>query len=177
MLHDRRVEDAHVMHIGRVDFRNVKRLFGIKHEDRFSHVYVIGKTALESHRHAAASLRSPTSFPSSSATDAIGQDRIRDRKRREELHGRKLSPAGLTEPEKAEYTKLEGLFREEDRDRGRKFELAMKQFNAEVGGGDPLTDEEVQEAAELELRFPPDPDFAKGFEWYSEALRKFGEED
>ena len=36
----------------------------------------------------------------------------------------------------------------------------MKQFNAEVLGGDPLTDEEVQEAAELELRFPPDPDFA-----------------
>jgi DNA helicase HerA-like ATPase len=47
MLHDRRVEDAHVMHIGRVDFRNDKRLFGIKHEDRFTHVYVIGKTGTE----------------------------------------------------------------------------------------------------------------------------------
>jgi type IV secretory pathway TraG/TraD family ATPase VirD4 len=33
-----------VIHIGRVDFRNDNRLFGIKHEDRFSHVYVIGKT-------------------------------------------------------------------------------------------------------------------------------------
>ena len=27
-----------------MDFRNDARLFGIKHEDRFSHVYVIGKT-------------------------------------------------------------------------------------------------------------------------------------
>ncbi len=33
-----------VIHIGRVDFRNDNREFGIKHEDRFSHVYVIGKT-------------------------------------------------------------------------------------------------------------------------------------
>jgi ABC-type uncharacterized transport system ATPase component len=33
-----------VIHIGRVDFRNDNRLFGIKHEDRFSHVYIIGKT-------------------------------------------------------------------------------------------------------------------------------------
>src|SRR5437667_1852914 len=33
-----------VIHIGRIDFRNDNRLFGIKHEDRFSHVYVIGKT-------------------------------------------------------------------------------------------------------------------------------------
>ena len=30
--------------LGRVDFRNDQRLFGIKREDRFSHVYVIGKT-------------------------------------------------------------------------------------------------------------------------------------
>jgi hypothetical protein len=34
----------HVLHIGRVDFRNDDRLFGIKHEDRFSHLYIIGKT-------------------------------------------------------------------------------------------------------------------------------------
>jgi hypothetical protein len=33
-----------VTKIGRVDFRNDDRVFGIKHEDRFSHVYVIGKT-------------------------------------------------------------------------------------------------------------------------------------
>ena len=35
---------GHVIHVGRVDFRSGSRLFGIKHEDRISHVYVIGKT-------------------------------------------------------------------------------------------------------------------------------------
>jgi hypothetical protein len=38
------MESGHVTHIGRVDFRNDDRLFGIKHEDRFSHLYIIGKT-------------------------------------------------------------------------------------------------------------------------------------
>jgi type IV secretory pathway TraG/TraD family ATPase VirD4 len=33
-----------ITHLGRVDFRNDNRVFGIKNEDRFSHVYVIGKT-------------------------------------------------------------------------------------------------------------------------------------
>lgn len=33
-----------VTRLARVDFRNDKRLFGIKNEDRFSHIYVIGKT-------------------------------------------------------------------------------------------------------------------------------------
>lgn len=33
-----------VLKIGRVDFRNDTRMFGIKHEDRFSHIYIIGKT-------------------------------------------------------------------------------------------------------------------------------------
>ena len=33
-----------VMHIGRVDFRDRDELFGIKTEDRFSHIYIIGKT-------------------------------------------------------------------------------------------------------------------------------------
>ena len=31
-------------HFARVDFRNDDRVFGIKDEDRFLHVYVIGKT-------------------------------------------------------------------------------------------------------------------------------------
>jgi type IV secretory pathway TraG/TraD family ATPase VirD4 len=34
----------HVLHLGRVDFRNDRRIFGIKREDRFAHVYAIGKT-------------------------------------------------------------------------------------------------------------------------------------
>lgn len=33
-----------VTHFARVDFRNDNRLFGIKDEDRFAHVYIIGKT-------------------------------------------------------------------------------------------------------------------------------------
>lgn len=35
---------CHLIHLGRVAFRNDDRVFGIKHEDRFSHLYVIGKT-------------------------------------------------------------------------------------------------------------------------------------
>jgi hypothetical protein len=38
------MDGGQVTLIGRVNFRNDNRLFGIKHEDRFSHVYVIGKT-------------------------------------------------------------------------------------------------------------------------------------
>jgi hypothetical protein len=38
------MDGTDVIHIGRIDFRNDNRLFGIKHEDRFSHVYIIGKT-------------------------------------------------------------------------------------------------------------------------------------
>src|SRR6202048_1597356 len=33
-----------VIQIGRVDFRSNHRPFGIKSEDRFSHIYIIGKT-------------------------------------------------------------------------------------------------------------------------------------
>jgi type IV secretory pathway TraG/TraD family ATPase VirD4 len=38
------VDENQVLHIGRVDFRNDNRPFGIKREDRFSHIYIIGKT-------------------------------------------------------------------------------------------------------------------------------------
>ncbi len=34
----------HTTRFARVDFRNDDRVFGIKDEDRFLHVYVIGKT-------------------------------------------------------------------------------------------------------------------------------------
>jgi type IV secretory pathway TraG/TraD family ATPase VirD4 len=33
-----------ITHFARVDFRNDRRLFGIKDEDRFAHIYIIGKT-------------------------------------------------------------------------------------------------------------------------------------
>jgi type IV secretory pathway VirB4 component len=36
--------DAMILHFARVDFRNDDRIFGVKPEDRFSHLYVIGKT-------------------------------------------------------------------------------------------------------------------------------------
>ena len=38
------MESDRVIHVGRIDFRNDNRVFGIKHEDRFSHLYIIGKT-------------------------------------------------------------------------------------------------------------------------------------
>jgi hypothetical protein len=90
------------------------------------------------------------------ATAVIGQDRDRDRRRREELSSRKLSPTGLTELETAEYMKLDALFREEDRDHDRLLELSFKQFYAEIGR-DRMTEEEVQELDSLNLRYPPDP--------------------
>src|SRR5258705_3177234 len=35
---------GNVTHFALADFRNVQRAFGIKDDDRFSHIYVIGKT-------------------------------------------------------------------------------------------------------------------------------------
>lgn len=43
-MKDDRQSSERVVHIGRIDFRNDRRLFGIKQEDRFSHIYAIGKT-------------------------------------------------------------------------------------------------------------------------------------
>jgi Cdc6-like AAA superfamily ATPase len=39
-----RMDHGSVLPFARVDFRNDDRVFGIKEEDRFSHLYVIGKT-------------------------------------------------------------------------------------------------------------------------------------
>jgi type IV secretory pathway TraG/TraD family ATPase VirD4 len=38
------MRSEHLIRIARVDFRDDRRTFGIKNEDRFSHVYIIGKT-------------------------------------------------------------------------------------------------------------------------------------
>lgn len=38
------IKNDQVLTLGRVDFRNDERYFGIKNEDRFLHVYIIGKT-------------------------------------------------------------------------------------------------------------------------------------
>ena len=37
-------ESRDIIYLGRVDFRNDRRMFGILSEDRFSHLYVLGKT-------------------------------------------------------------------------------------------------------------------------------------
>lgn len=43
--HNRRVKfENDITMLGRVNFRNDRRIFGIRREDRFSHVYIIGKT-------------------------------------------------------------------------------------------------------------------------------------
>jgi hypothetical protein len=76
-------------------------------------------------------LRARLSRLTPSSTAVIGQDRDRDRRRREELRGRKLSPIGLTELENAEYLKLE--VHEEDRDHDRLSELSWKEFYAKIG--------------------------------------------
>jgi hypothetical protein len=107
------------------------------------------------------------------ATGMIGQDRDRDRRRREELRGRK--PTGLTELETVEYMKLDALFREEDRDHDRLLELSFKQFYAEIGR-DQLTEEEVHELDSLNLRYPPDPNdpLAPAWEFFRAELAKSG---
>ena len=38
------MKDEGVLRLGQVDFRSDRRVFGIKNEDRFSHIYIIGKT-------------------------------------------------------------------------------------------------------------------------------------
>ena len=42
--HNGRMSSDAVTILGQVDFRSDRRLFGIKREDRFAHVYIIGKT-------------------------------------------------------------------------------------------------------------------------------------
>jgi type IV secretory pathway VirB4 component len=38
------MHSARITHFARADHRNQDRLFGIKDEDRFSHIYIVGKT-------------------------------------------------------------------------------------------------------------------------------------
>src|SRR6266403_4346608 len=40
----RHMDAGHTIRFARVDFRNDDRVFGIKDEDRFLHIYIIGKT-------------------------------------------------------------------------------------------------------------------------------------
>jgi hypothetical protein len=82
----------------------------------------------------------------------IGQDRDRDRKRREQLRRLKLSP-GLTDAQTTELARLDACFAQEDRDHRHKSELWYK----DKFGPDGLTDAERIEYAELQERYPPNP--------------------
>jgi len=82
----------------------------------------------------------------------VGQDRDRDRKRREELRRLKVNPR-LTEAETAELAELDATFEQEDRDYRRRWEL----WNKDKFGADGLTDAERIEYAELRERYPPNP--------------------
>lgn len=75
-----------------------------------------------------------------SVVPQLGQDRDRDRQRRDELFHRKLVSAGITDREQAELLGLQALFLDEDRDRPRLLELELKQFPAEHSGTVPLTE-------------------------------------
>lgn len=84
----------------------------------------------------------------------LGQDRDRDRRRQNELH---WLYDGRTDLEEAEFLALNAFYEEEDRDWGRRGELSNKQYFAERGRREALTESEVHELAELERRYPPDP--------------------
>jgi hypothetical protein len=86
-----------------------------------------------------------------SALSVIGQDRERDRQRRYVLQ---LSRATLTRLEQAELRQLDLAFEEEDRDGNRRFELSLKESGRDAH---PLTEAEHAELAELDKRYPPDP--------------------
>ena len=91
------------------------------------------------------------------ASTMPGQDRKRDRIRREELMCRKRVQQHLTGQEEAELQALDTLFYDEDQDLNRRGELLYKEFRAEVVGGEPLTDDEAQELAGLDRRYAPEP--------------------
>ena len=82
----------------------------------------------------------------------VGQDRDRDRKRREELRRLKVN-TGLTKAETAELAEVDAAFEQEDRDSRRRWEL----WNKDKFGADGLTDAERIEYAELRERYPPNP--------------------
>jgi len=85
----------------------------------------------------------------------IGQDRDRDRKRRQELSRLKLNP-GLTDAQTAEMAKLDAFYEKEDRNRRRGSELFYKSLWSRLGGP-ALTEAERKEYVELRDRYPPDP--------------------
>jgi len=67
----------------------------------------------------------------------------------------KESSRGLSKSEKGELARLDALFAEEDRIRERAGPLREKKLAAKFWGGEPLSEAETRELAELEERLPP----------------------
>ena len=88
-----------------------------------------------------------------SVTTHPEQDRDIASTRRHELSSRKRGGWDLTAREEAELLKLDALFQDEDRDYSRRQEL----WRRADSGPEPLTDDEKCELAELQRRYPPDP--------------------
>lgn len=101
-------------------------------------------------------LRSRLDRLTPTVSNLLGQDRGRDRRRRDELSCRKRASAQLTEREEAELSHLNAFFHDEDRDRARLLALVLRQLSAKRLGNR-LTDVEARELSELQRRFPPDP--------------------
>jgi len=85
----------------------------------------------------------------------LGKDRDHDRRRRHDLQYRRLAPEGLTKGEEGELARLDAMFAQEDQDHNRYMELLLKNFSAEHGRGEPLSEAEKREFADLEKRRPP----------------------
>jgi hypothetical protein len=105
----------------------------------------------------------------------LGQDRKRDRIRRDELSFRKRQRQVLTDLEEYELLGLETLFYDEDQDRSRMMDLVFKQFYHEIRREEPLTDDEKRELDELERRYPPDPN--DPFKDIIDAMKEAAEKD
>jgi hypothetical protein len=84
----------------------------------------------------------------------IGEDRDRDRKRRDELSRLKLCP-GLTEAQVAEKAAFDKFYEKADRDGRRQSELPYAKLWSRLNGGPALTDAELKERDELLERCPP----------------------
>ncbi len=37
-------EENNIIYIGKTNFRNQEKIFGVNHEDRFQHIYIVGQT-------------------------------------------------------------------------------------------------------------------------------------
>jgi len=96
-----------------------------------------------------------------------GEGPARDRRRYEHLKQRQLQPSGLTHSEKAEFSKLDALFK----DIARWEDLSWKEWFKQ-----PFTEEEAREYAELNARRPFYPSSNEVKDDYEDIFGGFAEE-